>query len=433
MKKTSLFLFVILFVLCNTLAVSARVPAVSDLWAEAAVLMDADTGQVLYEKNPHTRKHPASITKIMTGLLIAEQLDAGETVVASETAVNLPAWGSSAYLQAGEHLTVEQAMYAMMLPSGNDAANVLAEAAGGSLDIFAQMMTNRARGLGAKNTTFTNAHGLPQRGHLTTAYDMALITREAISVPGFLNYIGTDSYPMAATDKNTARVFTNTHKMLLPGYAQYTETVIGGKTGYTTPSGYTLVTVARQEGRTLICVVLDSDSYYTDTQILLDFGFREFTPFTYTFQEDSAPSSVPVWDGDWQAGRAYLSQPDSASILLHESIDADELSASYQLPEHPDIQDDIEGRVDILLSDEKQAGLPDTLLSIPLQVESVVAFAPPETEAVETHTVDAEPSVETAAPQQPQGRFSIPRFCIFATGLTALLVGVVYVVKRRVL
>lgn len=274
----------------------ASVPAFEEIRAEAVVLMDADTGQVLYEKNANSRRHPASITKLMTGLLVLENLAPDETITASETAVDLPSWSSSAYLKAGESITVEQTMYAMMLRSGNDAANVLAGAIDGSEVAFAARMNERARELGADNTAFSNPHGLPERGHMTTAYDMALITREAIKTPGFLFYIGAATYSMPETNRNDARIFTNTHKMLLSGYSQYDKTVIGGKTGYTAPSGYTLATVAQREGRTLICVVLDSDTIYADTEALLDLGFGEFVPHTYSLEGEVFPRSVPVWD-----------------------------------------------------------------------------------------------------------------------------------------
>lgn len=172
--KTLSLLLALLFLLA--LPARAQVPQPEDLSAAAALLMDADTGQVLYSKNGDQLMAPASITKILTGLLALEYLE--ETgVAASAQAADIPSWGTSIDLQAGEELTVRDAMYAMMLPSANDAANVIAEEIAGSLEAFAQLMNQRAAQLGAVHTHFTNANGLPDDDHLTTAYDMALITR----------------------------------------------------------------------------------------------------------------------------------------------------------------------------------------------------------------------------------------------------------------
>ena len=148
-----------------------------ELASEAAILMDAETGQILYAKNVKERLYPASITKVMTGLLALEALDAGQRLAVSQEAVNqVPRTSSHISLQPGEELTVADAVYALAISSANDAANVLAEGVSGSIEAFAQRMNERAAELGALDTHFVNPNGLPNSEHYTTAYDMALIT-----------------------------------------------------------------------------------------------------------------------------------------------------------------------------------------------------------------------------------------------------------------
>jgi D-alanyl-D-alanine carboxypeptidase len=349
----------------------------------------------------------------MTALLVLERLELTDAVWVSETAVQLPASSSTARLKAGEELTVEQALYAMLLPSGNDAANALAETAAGSLGGFAGMMNRRAKELGAENSVFSNPHGLPRRDHLTTAYDMALITRAALETPGFLDCFGAASYPMPATGRNSARFFSNTHRMLQPGDRYYDRTVIGGKTGYTRPSGYTLVTAAEREGRRLICVVLGSEDCYGDTKTLLDFGFYEFSPLSYGLESAGAPPAVTLWAGDREAGVAYLSAPESVSLLVPNSAGEEDIRAYYRVPERPGADGKIDASLEIRLDGGGVPGLPVPLLSIPLRVETFF-FDTPAAEAALKGAGEAESGL--------WGKNSaIPPFLIAFGGGAALL------------
>ena len=177
-SRRLLTLFLAAMLLCGALPASAEEEL--NLASQAAVLLDAETGAVLYQKNMHQVLYPASITKIMTALLAVQNLQPETVLTVSQTAVNaVPRTSSHISLKAGERLTVEQALYAIGMESANDAANVLAEAVSGSLEGFAQLMTETAAQLGAKNTHFANANGLPDSSHTTTAYDMALITAAA--------------------------------------------------------------------------------------------------------------------------------------------------------------------------------------------------------------------------------------------------------------
>jgi D-alanyl-D-alanine carboxypeptidase len=316
-----------------------------DITAEAAILMDYDTGQVLYSKNIHKRMYPASTTKIMTGILAVENGFPGEILTVTESAIDIDEPDSSNIaLTPGEELMLDDALYALMLPSANDAANVIAEHIAGSKADFAQMMTTKAKQIGALNTNFSNAHGLHEQSHYTTPYDLALITRYAAGDKVFMRYFGADHHTMPPTNKQPQeRPFTNYQYMLVKGTRFYNEDVIGGKIGYTTPAKHTMSTVATRDGRTLICVVMGCgrDEKFTDTQALLDFGFGEFTSITIP-KEEVAPYIVPILEDGAQIGEIQLTANSDIAFLLHNSVDAAavqftaELPAAYSRDDTPD-------------------------------------------------------------------------------------------------
>lgn len=246
--------------------------------AEAAVVMDADSGAVLYQKNMDKKEYPASTTKIMTGLLAIENSSPDETVTFSHDAVFSIEPGSTHIgMQENEKLSMDQSLYALLMASANEVANAISEHVGGSKDKFIQMMNARAKKIGCKNTNFQNPHGLHDDNHYTTAYDMALITREALSSDKFREIISTYNYEIPGTNLiKEKRVFQNHHGMLPQGKYPY-DGCIGGKTGFTSKAGHTLVTCAERDGMTLICAVMKSDVVcYKETKDLLDYGFNNF-------------------------------------------------------------------------------------------------------------------------------------------------------------
>lgn len=257
-----------------------------NLASDAAILMDAQTGQVLYEKNAHIQMYPASITKVMTGLLALDTLEPQTVLTVSQAAVDaVPVTSSHISLEPGEEMTVEQAMYALSMMSANDAANVLGEAVSGSLEAFGQRMTEKAAELGAENTNFVNANGLPNSQHYTTAYDMALITAEALRTPGFIHYFSTVDYRMDATNLSSSRNFSCKNQMF---GAYYYDGVLMSKTGWTSSALGTLVTAVRQGDTTLIAVVLRSlmmESKYQDTRKLFDYGFSQYERLNFSGEE----------------------------------------------------------------------------------------------------------------------------------------------------
>lgn len=260
----------------------AQEAALPQVKAEGAVLMDAATGKVLFGKNQDMQFYPASITKVMTALLVLERCSLNDTVTFSASATtNLESGAVSLGVSEGDQLTVEQCLYGLLLKSANEIGNGLAEHVAGSVSAFADLMNARARELGCKNTHFTNPHGLNDTAHKTTPYDMALIMRAALQNETFRKIDTTTSYEFPATKKSAAKTITMGHKMMYPTDSRYYEGIIGGKTGYTSKAGNTLVTGAQRNGVRLIAVVMKaSGSHYTDTIAMLDYGFANYEKLT---------------------------------------------------------------------------------------------------------------------------------------------------------
>ncbi len=253
-------------------------PLQVDVQAESAILINADTGAILFEKNPDKQYYPASITKIATALYslklkkqsLDEPITVGGDALGSVTEearkksnYTLPAWwllpGSSHIgLKKGEVLSYKDLLYGMMLASGNDASNAIAEwTAKGSIGEFMKNLNEYLNSLGCKKTCFMNPHGLFHPEHKTTARDMALIMQEALKEPEFRKVISTVTYTRPKTNKQNANTMVQTNRLLRPGPFHYSKT-IGGKTGYIQAAQNTFVVAAEEKGRTLIAVLLKS-------------------------------------------------------------------------------------------------------------------------------------------------------------------------------
>jgi D-alanyl-D-alanine carboxypeptidase (penicillin-binding protein 5/6) len=237
--------------------------------ARAAVLMDAETGQVLFAKNAHQPLPPASLTKIMTAIVVLERCELDAGVKASQRAVNAKA--SSMHLRVGETVKVRDLLYALMLRSANDAAIALAEHTAGSVEAFAALMNEKAKSLGAKHTRFVNPHGLHDPRHLSTAYDLALITRYAMQNETFRAIVKAPYYIVERSVNQDDLWMVNKAKFL-EQYA-YAE---GVKTGYTNQAGYCFAGSAYRDGRRLITVVLNSPQRVADTIALMEHGFNDW-------------------------------------------------------------------------------------------------------------------------------------------------------------
>lgn len=279
-KKRLVTTILILTLFTSTILSFADNESQPTISAEAGILMDASTGQVLYQKNMDKKEFPASITKIMTILLGVESEKLKEKITMSRNAVfSIPRNSAHIALDEGEEIKLEDALYGAMLPSANEACNGIAEHLSGSISEFAKVMTQRAIASGAKNTNFANPNGLHDPNHYTTAYDMAMITREALQNEEFRKIFGTTSYQIPPTNKQSEiRYLWTTHKMLKETDFFY-DKAIGGKTGYTSEALNTLVTVANDGNRELIVVLLRNQSgrnNYIDTKKLFEYGFSSF-------------------------------------------------------------------------------------------------------------------------------------------------------------
>lgn len=235
--------------------------------AKSMLVMEASTGAAIYSKNADARLPMASTTKIMTAIVALENSSLDAKVKVSSKAAGTE--GSSMYLRAGEILTVRDLLYGLMLPSGNDAANALAEFIGGEGEGFVALMNATAKKLGLENTNFTNPSGLPDNDHYTTATELAKITAYALENPDFVTIVSSKSYTVKGEGKTT-RTLTN-HNKLLSLY----DGCIGVKTGFTKKAGRCLVSAATREGVTLVCVTLNAPDDWDDHIGALDSGFSK--------------------------------------------------------------------------------------------------------------------------------------------------------------
>ena len=246
---------------------------------ESAILMEVDTGTILYSKNINEPLYPASTTKLMTALLVVENCSMDEVVTFSDAAIDNTEWGSSRIgIMKGEQLTVEQCLYGLLLGSANEVAYGLAEHVAGSLDEFVKMMNDKAAELGCTNTHFANASGLPDPEHYVSALDLATIARAFFSNETLCMISGTSKYVIPSTNKTDEERPQENHHKMIQGKKYAYDGIVGGKTGFTTDARQTLVTCAQRDGMKLICVVMKDESPYqfTDTAELLDYGFASF-------------------------------------------------------------------------------------------------------------------------------------------------------------
>lgn len=248
--------------------------------SDAAIVMEASTGAILYQKNIHKTYYPASITKILTTLLALENSSLGEVVTHSKKAIfDVDLDSSRIGIDVGEELTMEQSLYGIMLESANEVSYAVAEHISGSMESFVELMNEKAKSLGAVDSNFANPHGLPDPNHYTSAYDMALISRAALQNETFRKITQTRTYTIPPTNiQEETRYLANHHKFIKNTNSY--EGAIGGKTGYTTKAKYTLATFAERNGMTLICIIMRNDSLqgqYEDTANLLNYGFDNFS------------------------------------------------------------------------------------------------------------------------------------------------------------
>ena len=278
----------------------ANWPQGPDTYSETAVLMDADTGAILYNKGMDKKRYPASITKIMTALLALEHSGLDEEVTFTEECLaDQTSDSGNLGMKVGEILTMRQCLMALMIRSANDVATQIAVHVAGSVSAFADMMNQRAQELGCVNTHFVNASGMPDENHYTTAHDMALIFQQAIKNQDFLDIIGTQSFTIEPTNMNPESRVLNTHHALLSASApEHYDGCFGGKTGVTEASKNTLVSGATRDGMTLIAVAMRADAGQVcqDHISMFDYGFNNFRKVEVPGGAVTIPKDVQVSD-----------------------------------------------------------------------------------------------------------------------------------------
>ena len=307
-------LFVLLVSLTATPFAAAEEPTLPedpDIQAKAALLVDANTGAIVYAKNEHQELYPASLTKIMTALLVVEAIDKGQLsldqeVTASSTIESLDTDGSTANIKPGEIMTVEQLLYCMLVVSANEACVILAEAVSGSVDAFVDQMNEKAQALGCENTHFVNPTGLHDSQHYTSAWDLYLITKEALTHKDFVRISDTGDITLPATNLHEARALHSTNYLISVwrsrGYIN--KNAHGIKTGSTSEAGHCLVSSAAKGSLSFISVVLGCDrltledgeirtmSFY-ETNRLFQWGFDNFS-YKTILTADEYPKEVAV-------------------------------------------------------------------------------------------------------------------------------------------
>lgn len=282
-------------------AISTDRSAPPAITSKSGIVMDVDTGTVLYEKDIYEKRYPASITKVMTALLALENGNLNDVItVSANTVDNTPLDSAHMGLVVNEQITLREALYAMLLGSANDAAYAIAEHIAGSLPAFVDMMNNKAAELGCQNTHFTNAGGLHDADHYTCAYDMALIGRAVYAYSDFIEISATPTYTIPPTNKSEEFVLWNGNMMLFETSDDYYPYATCGKTGYTPEANETLIAFAERNGTRLVSVLMDAKSEdsvtYKESATIMDFCFTHFHIFNplegFSFDKETLDSAV---------------------------------------------------------------------------------------------------------------------------------------------
>lgn len=305
--------------------------------AEGAVLMEAETGTVLYAKNPDTQLYPASITKIMTALLTLEDSKLTDTVVyEGEAFRELPPNYTALTVSPGEKMSVEDCLSGLLMKSYNNVANALAVHDAGSIAAFADKMNERAVQAGAKNTHFNNPSGEHEKNHYTTAYDMCMIMRDCIQIDKFNEIAGARAYTMQATNKRKEKFdIYALHKMLFPSSEYYYEYCVCGKTGYTDQARNTLVTYAEKDGMKLVCTVMKCGKgvHYKDTEALFDYGFSNFNVIDASDSEERftlKDAGIFAFEGMASSSSFNIEIPEESLVILPTGIGLNKVDAEIQ-------------------------------------------------------------------------------------------------------
>lgn len=401
----------------------AYAPALQSL---SACLMDAESGQILYGKDMDRVMYPASITKIMTALLALEKGNLSDVITMSHEAVFSIERGSSHIaLDVGEQITLNDALYGLAISSANDAANGIAEHISGSIETFAVLMTERAAEAGALNTHFSNANGLPDPEHVTTARDMALITRAAWQTPGWSTYFSTEYYVIPPTNIQPKERAMYAANSFVNGEEKM-EGLVASKTGYTNEAHHTLVTVASRNGRTLIAVVMNSElrsAKWDDTIALMDYGFEQFRPIM--LDPETFPSDVVLFtDLQGVEKKATLAVQQPVKIWLHQTVRTTDLDLTLLRPSDPAEEELAHSAIRITIGNQFSDRMAPEVAEIPIT---------PVIEASNSALPADEKGGQTVAPSSnaPVPGWFVALIMVLVTVGLLILAAIVYLIRMR--
>lgn len=378
MKK---FSFIIACILLFSFCAGAIEPISID--AESALLIDAKSGQILYEKNPNEKRYPASITKLMTALIVAEENNLSDIVEAQKTAFeDLSAAGSSLGIKAGEKMSVDNLLICLLVASANESANILAEYNAGSVSAFVEKMNKRAEELGCTNTHFANTHGLHDDEHYTCASDVVLIAQAAMKLPRLREIVAMQRATIPPTNIGDERYFFSTNSMLSP-FKERTylyKYTTGIKTGHTTPAGLCLVASAEKGDHSFISVVLGAKygekkekGHFIETTKLFKWGFESFKSKT-VLAKTTPIKEIQVrlaWDRD----HLITTSKEDFTCLVPTDYDEEKLEIKHDLPKTIDapIEKGEKLGVATLIYDGKELGKTDIIAADSVR-RSIILF-----------------------------------------------------------
>ena len=333
-KKIIISMIFIAIIMTNCIFVYATNDLNVD--AKASLIIEENSGKVIHEDNSNIKNYPASVTKILTAILTLENCELTDTVTVSKTAIsNIPSGYVIAPLFVGEQMSVEDLLYALMLKSANDAAYVLAEHVGGSVEGFSEMMNKKAEELGCKNTHFVNPNGIHNSDHYTTAYDMYLIARYAMKNEEFVKIVSTYQHTLSVTNKYSKndRIMKNTNSFVNPSSRYYDENVKGIKTGTTLQAGNCLITNISKNGFDVITVILGartSESKFSETKKMMNYVFDNYE-FTQIHKKGDVIKNIEVEKATKETKSLNLIISDDIKAINNIKIKVEEIEPEISL------------------------------------------------------------------------------------------------------
>jgi serine-type D-ala-D-ala carboxypeptidase len=345
MKKLKIIFFIFIFLMQFIIFISPSYADSDNLktYCPSCILIEANTGKILYEKNSNDVRFPASTTKIMTAILTVENCNLDDVATVSHNAVySIPYDYTHASLKEGEELTIEQLLYALMIPSANDAAIVLAEHISGSVEEFAKLMNKRAEELGCKNTHFVNPNGIHSKDHTSTSYDLALMGKFAMQNSIIRKIVSTTQFTLPATNKysKTDRIFNNSNDLLNTYSKYYYEGTTGVKTGYTGEAGNCIIASAKKNNLEVILVVLGGESTntglsqrYLDCKTLFDYAFNNYSLKTLN-EKNAVLKQITVRGATEETQNLNVLIKDKIEIFSENSADLSSLEPEITLDEN---------------------------------------------------------------------------------------------------